>query len=53
MSNLKEAINDAGNGSMPDPDMHQEGFLLQTEIFQPSTEVNTWINIKSLQNSGV
>ena len=23
-----DAINNAGNGSMPDPDMRQEGFLL-------------------------
>ena len=35
-------------GSMPDPDMRQEGSLLQTEIRQPSTGVKTWISITSL-----
>ena len=41
-------INNAGNGSMLDPDIRQEGFLLQTEICQPSTGVKTWISITSL-----
>ena len=29
------------NGSMPEPDMRQEGFLLQTEICQTSTGLKT------------
>ena len=38
-------ISHTGNGSMPDPDMRQEGFLLQTEVCQPSAGVKTWISI--------
>ena len=42
----KPSIMQVMNGSMPD--MHQEGFLLQTEICQPSTGIKTWISITSL-----
>ena len=38
---------------MPDPDMRKEGFLLQTDICQPSTGVKTEISITSLQISGM
>ena len=44
----KQAINNAGDGSMPDPETHQEEFLLQTEIYQPNTGVKTWISIITL-----
>ena len=36
---------------MQDPDMRQEGFLLQTDICQHSTRVKAWISITSLENS--
>ena len=44
----KPLIMHAGNGSMPEPDMRQDGFLIQTEICQPRTGVKTWISIISL-----
>ena len=34
----------AGNGSMPHPDI-QEALILRTEIYQLSTGIKTWMNI--------
>ena len=44
-----DTINNVGNGSMPDPDMRQEGFLL---FVNPALGVKTWISITPLWNSG-
>ena len=47
-----QAIIDAGDGSMPDTDICQEG-LFFTNRDLTSIGVKTWMSISSLQNRGM